>query len=95
MMRVDAVNRIHDVYNAQMGMVAKNIEKAQSRDEVNLSNQAKDFVSIKKMIESEEQVNTAREKRIQELKEKIDNGTYNVTAEQVASKILSKINYRD
>ena len=93
-MRIDAVNRIHDVYNAQMGMVTKNTEKAQSRDEVNLSNQAKDFVSIKKMIESEEKVNTAREKRIQELKEKIDNGNYDVTAEQVASKILSKINFR-
>ena len=90
-MRIDAVNRIHDVYNAQMGMVTKNTEKAQSRDEVNLSNQAKDFVSIKKMIDHTDSV---REAKIQEIKEKMENGTYDVTAEQVASKILSKINFR-
>ena len=93
-MRIDAVNRMYDMYSKQMGTSVKASDKVQSRDQVNLSNQAKDFASIKKMIESEEQVDTTREKRIQELKEKIDNGNYDVTAEQVASKILSKINFR-
>lgn len=90
-MRIDAINRIYDIYSAQAGMAVKNIDKTQSRDEVDLSTQAKDFATIQKMLANKEDIRTDK---VKEVKERMDNGTYDVTAEQVASKILSKINFR-
>lgn len=90
-MRVNAINRMYDIYNAQAGMATRSVDKPQSRDEIELSSQAKDFATIKRMIAAEEDV---RMDKVQEIKEKIDNGTYDVTAKQVASKILSKMNLK-
>lgn len=95
MMRIDGVNRMYDMYSKQMETKVKVSDTTQSRDEVNLSNQAKDFIAIKKMLEKEEQVECTREARVQEIKEKMNNGTYAVTAEQVASQILLKMKFRD
>lgn len=90
-MRIDAINRMYDVYNVQAGMAMKNVNKSQSRDKVDLSSEAKDFATVKKLIANTEEV---REDKVKELKEKMEQGTYDVTAEQVASKILSKINLK-
>ncbi len=90
-MRVDAINRMYDIYSTQAGMAVKNVDKVHSRDEVDFSSQAKDFATIKRMIAAEEDV---RMDKVKEIKEKIDNGTYDVTAKQVASKILSKMNLK-
>ena len=91
MMRIDVVNRMYDVYSVQADMAMKNVNKPQGRDKVDLSNEAKEFTTVKKLVANTEEV---REDKVRELKEKMDQGTYDVTAEQVASKILSKINLK-
>ncbi|MBE6024482.1 MAG: flagellar biosynthesis anti-sigma factor FlgM [Cellulosilyticum sp.] len=91
MMRVDAVSRIYNTYSTQMASSAKDTDKAKSKDEVDFSTQAKDFAAIKKMLSDVPEV---REDKVQDIKQRMENGTYNVSSEEVASKILSQTIFR-
>ena len=86
-MRIDSVNRIYNAYTAQMAAGAKGAEKVKGKDEVDLSTQAKDFTSVKRMLSDIPEV---REDKVQEIKKRIENGTYNVSSKDVASKILAQ-----
>lgn len=90
-MRIDVVNRVYGTYQAQVTTASKKTEKVDSKDEVALSSEAKDFASIKKMLADIPQV---REEKVQDIKTRMDNGTYNVSAQEVASKILSQYSNR-
>ena len=85
-MRIDSVNRVYEAYNAQIAASAKQKEKIVGKDEVDFSSEAKDFATIKKILSDVPEV---REDKVQEIKERMANGTYNVTAKDVADKILS------
>lgn len=89
-MRIDAINRIYNVYEKQQAAVPKMEEKVKGKDEVDLSNQAKDFAIIKKMLTEETDV---REDLVQDIKRRMENGTYNVSSKDVADKILSRSDY--
>lgn len=86
-MRIDSVNRIYNAYTAQMAAGAKGAEKVKGKDEVDLSTQAKDFTSVKRMLSDIPEV---REDKVQDIKKRIENGTYNVSSKDVASKILAQ-----
>lgn len=90
-MRIDATNRIYNSYNAQASAATRIVEKTTSKDEVALSGQAKDFAAVKKMLEGVPEV---RAERVKEVKEKMDSDNYNVSAHDVARKILSQNNFR-
>ena len=49
-MRIDAINRVYDIYSKQVSATSKANGKVNSKDEVDLSSQAKDFATIKKML---------------------------------------------
>lgn len=89
-MRIDAINRGYDIYSKQVSATSKANGKVNSKDEVDLSSQAKDFATIKKMLAKETDV---REELVQDIKQRIDNGTYNVSSKDVADKILSLNHY--
>ena len=89
-MRIDAINRVYDIYSKQGSATSKANGKVNSKDEVDLSSQAKDFATIKKMLAKETDV---REELVQDIKQRIDNGTYNVSSKDVADKILSLNHY--
>ena len=76
-MRIDSVNRIYNAYTAQMAAGAKGAEKVKGKDEVDLSTQAKDFTSVKRMLSDIPEV---REDKVQDIKKRIENGTYNVSS---------------
>lgn len=86
-MRIDSVNRIYNAYTAQMAAGAKGAEKVKGKDEVDLSTQAKDFTSVKRILSDIPEV---REDKVQDIKKRIENGTYNVSSKDVASKILAQ-----
>ena len=90
-MRIDAINRIYSTYSAQATTGSKGVEKVKGKDEVDLSNVAKDFASIKRMLSDVPEV---REDKVQDIKQKMEDGTYDVSSKDVASKILSQFNYR-
>lgn len=86
-MRIDSANRIYNAYTAQMAAGAKGAEKVKGKDEVDLSTQAKDFTSVKRILSDIPEV---REDKVQDIKKRIENGTYNVSSKDVASKILAQ-----
>ena len=90
-MRIDAINRIYDSYKAQSTTASNKVDKTSSKDEVALSSEAKDFTTITKLLS---EVPDVRIDKVEELKNSMSSGNYNVKAEEVAGKILSQFNVR-
>ncbi|MBO8173147.1 MAG: flagellar biosynthesis anti-sigma factor FlgM [Bacillaceae bacterium] len=58
------------------------VRKQQKKDEVQISPEAKS------MLQSEEAQPVSREQRIQQLKEQVQSGTYHVSSEKIAEKLI-------
>lgn len=90
-MRIDTVNRIYETYQTQVATNVKKQEKVTSKDEVTFSSEAKKFAEVKKMLSD---VPDVRWDKVNEIKERMASGNYNVKAEEVADKILSRFEAR-
>ncbi len=90
-MRIDTVNRIYETYQTQTAANIKKQEKVTSKDEVTFSSEAKKFAEVKKMLSD---VPDVRWDKVNEIKERMASGNYNVKAEEVAEKILSQFEAR-
>ncbi|MBZ4647251.1 MAG: negative regulator of flagellin synthesis FlgM [Petroclostridium sp.] len=82
-------SKIIGVYNKN-----KKIEKANNiqgvegkKDTISISSQAKDYQLALKAVR---QVPDIREEKVRELEQKYSSGTYNISSEDVADKIVSK-----
>lgn len=84
-MRIDVVNRVYNTYQAQAVAASNKIDKVGSKDEVEFSTEAKDFATIKNMLANSPEI---RQDKVEEIKTRMDNGEYNVSSYEVASKIL-------
>ena len=90
-MRINPMNRIYDSYKAQRVTDSKKIDKTSSKDEVAFSSEAKDFANASKLLSD---VPDVRTDKVEEIKNRMSSGNYNVKAEEVAEKILSQFNVR-
>lgn len=90
-MRIDAYNQIQQIYGSSMLKKAegKKTSSAGYRDQLQLSSAGKDAQIAKQAVAAAPDV---REEIVAPLKEKIDNGTYEVSAEALAGKLLEKYN---
>lgn len=88
-MRIDAYNQIQQVYEAKK--VGKTDDKkavsSSFRDQLILSSTAKDTTIAKQAVASAPDV---REDLVSSLKQRIDNGTYEVDVDDFAGKLLEK-----
>lgn len=84
------IPKILGVYDKQksIGKVDKTSGVASKKDVVSISNQAKDFQTVMKALKD---VPDIRQDKVNELAEKYDSGTYNVTSNEVADKVLKSI----
>lgn len=90
-MRIDAINRVYDTYSTKNASATIKTNKTEGKDQVALSTQAKDFATIKNMLK---EVPEVRQDKVDSLKEQINNGTYNVSSQEVAQKILAQYSFR-
>lgn len=90
-MRINAVSRVFESYQVQSAAAAMQTEKKIGMDQIELSNEAKDYSNITKLLSD---IPDIRTKKVEELKEKINSNAYHVTGEQAAEKILSKLDIR-
>lgn len=90
-MRIDAYNQIQQIY--QTSNVKKTQDKKTTstsfRDSLMLSRTAQDAQTANKALAD---VPDVREELVTPLKEAIDNGTYEVDADDFAGKLLEKYN---
>lgn len=86
-MRVDAVNQISQIYKPSS---AKKVNKAgavSNKDAYEVSQFAKEYQIAKNAVNKTSDV---REDKVAEIKEALASGSYNVSAQEIAEKMVSK-----
>ncbi len=90
-MRIDAYNQIQQIYGSKSikKTEEKRVSSSSFKDQLLLSAAGKDAQVAKQALTNTPDV---RESVISPLKEQIDNGTYEVSAGDLAGKLLEKYN---
>lgn len=86
-MRVDAINHVSQLYKPASTQKAGKTEELKKRDAYEISQPAKDYQVAKKAVAEADDV---REDKIASLKEALASGTYNLSSQEIAEKIVSK-----
>ena len=86
-MRVEAYNKIGQIYQAEQKTRAKGATKAASRDELTISSTGKDYQIARQAIAA---IPDIRTDRVAELKARIESGAYQVSADSFAAKVIAK-----
>ncbi len=86
-MRIDAYNKISQIYGVNGKNKTTPVSKKGSSDKVEISNFGKELQIAKQAVADSADV---REDKIAELKNRINNGTYSVSAESFAEKMIAK-----
>lgn len=89
-MRVDAINHVSRIYKTANAKKADKAEEVKNRDAYEISQSAKDYQVARKAVSESPDV---REDRVAQIKEAIASGTYNVSSQEIAEKMVS--NYFD
>lgn len=88
-MRVSEVFRAYEVSKANPAPRTERISRAEEKkDMLALSNNARDYQNVRKALKG---VPDIRNDKVELLKGKIDSNTYDVSAKDVAGKIMSNI----
>lgn len=84
-MRIDAYNQISQVYQTSNKIKTQKVSNKSSGDKVEISSFGKAYQVAKSAVNEAPDV---REDKIADIKARIDNGTYEVSSESFAEKIL-------
>ena len=88
-MRIDALSQIQQVYGTKPKRKAANVSGVSyGRDAVEISSIGKSFQIAKKAVNDADDI---RESKTAPLKEQIKAGTYNVSGESFADKLMEKL----
>lgn len=86
-MRVDAYNQITQIYQTTNAKVKSTNKKEKASDSLELSQTGKDYQIAKQAAKDAPDI---REDKVNQLKEQLKSGTYQVTGEEFAEKILER-----
>ena len=86
-MRIEAYNAISQVYSAKKPSQVSKSNTSYGRDQVQISSIGKDIQTVKNAVKASPDVRTDVTEPI---KAAINNGTYNVSNDDFASKLLEK-----
>lgn len=88
-MRIDAYNQINQIYNTSKVNKTQKTTPVQTSDEVQISQMGRDFQVAKNAVAEASDV---REDVVSSLKASIEAGTYQVSNEDFANKLLQRYN---
>lgn len=86
-MRIDAYNQITQVYQTTKKPQVNKSNSVYGSDKVEISQFGKEYQIAKQAVAAAPDV---REDKVAEMKAKINSGTYNVSADELASKLAEK-----
>ena len=89
-MRVDAFNKISQLYNTSSIRGAAQTKSSSFRDQLEISQTGKDYQTARQIVAH---IPDVREDRVNDIKQRIAAGTYNVSAQEAADKLVD--NYFD
>ena len=84
-MRITGINSYIDSYTKQTSKVKEVKETKKSKDVLNISSAAKEYQLAQKTVN---RVSDIRQDKIDEIMGRIESGTYNVSAEEIANKMV-------
>ncbi len=90
-MKVNSLEHVTSVYNSQKQVTNKTKKVADIKDELLLSTEAKDIQLAYKLVK---QVPDIRQEKVEQLKNQIQTGTYNVKLEEIVDKIINSIDLK-
>lgn len=86
-MRVDALNQVSQLYQQTKPKKTAKADKSYAKDELQISRAAQDYQIAKNAVAEAPDV---REDKIAEFKEALATGTYNVSSQEIAEKMVNK-----
>ncbi|MBP5661352.1 MAG: flagellar biosynthesis anti-sigma factor FlgM [Lachnospiraceae bacterium] len=86
-MRIEAYTQVQQLYNSAKVQKDANVSKKGQTDQVQISSMGLNIQAAKAAVKSAEDI---RFDKVNPIKEAIANGTYNVSAESFADKLLEK-----
>lgn len=89
-MRIDAFNKISELYNSSSVKRTAKVEGSSFSDMLEISQTAKDYQAAKQIVARTPDI---RETKINDIKERMAAGTYNVTIEDLANKLVDQADY--
>ena len=87
-MRIDALNQISQVYGTNEKRKINYASRVSESDKLEISSFDKDLQTAKQAVAKASDI---REDKVNDLKKQFANGTYHVTAEELADKLLAKL----
>lgn len=86
-MRIDALNTVSQVYKANASYKTKKSYSEYSQDRLEISQSGKDYQVAKAAVNAAPDV---REDLVADIKARMKNGTYNISNEALADKLVSR-----
>ncbi|HHU70892.1 MAG TPA: flagellar biosynthesis anti-sigma factor FlgM [Clostridiales bacterium] len=86
-MRIDAFNKVSELYKANKIKTTSNVKGNCVTDKLEISQIAKDYQIAKKALKS---VSDVREDLVKDIKQRMATGTYDVSANEVADRLVDK-----
>ena len=86
-MRIDALNQVSQLYQANKPKKVSKGKEHDTADKFEISQSAKDYQVAKAAVSGSSDI---REEKVAELKEAVASGTYNVSAAEIADKMVSR-----
>ncbi len=86
-MRIDAYNQISQIYQTNKKTSTGKVNTSYGSDKVEISQFGKDYQIAKQAVAAADDV---REDKVADVKAKIDAGTYDVSADDLAAKLAEK-----
>lgn len=86
-MRVDAINHVSQLYKPTGTKKVGKAEEAGKRDAYEISRSARDYQVAREAVREAADV---REDKVAYFKEALASGTYNVSSQEIAEKVVSK-----
>ena len=84
-MRIDAYNKVSQLYQTSKVHAVESAKKAGKSDQLEISQTGKDYQTVKQAVAG---ISEVRMDKVEEIKRKLASGTYDVSMNEVADKLL-------
>lgn len=88
-MRIDAYNQISQIYKMSDTKKSKNVQKTSGTDQITISRVGAEYNLVRQALKN---VPDVREELVSDIKKRITEGTYDVSGDSFADKLISRFN---
>lgn len=86
-MRIDAINKVNQLYQATKSKKLNETGSTKAKDKYEVSKFAQDYQTAKAAVKNEPDI---REDKVSDIKSALASGTYNVSAQEISDKMVSR-----